>query len=244
MDACPICDGVQTAFYARQNEFDFVVCRDCGFVFLFPMPSPEALADVYDDEAFGIGRYPKATSRKRRALFRALGLWPYFVRKDSIDVGCGGGFVAEAMRRLGARASGLDISPGSIAYAKDAFPRVRFFEETFETFLARGETFDFIHSSEVIEHIGDVKSYMKFLSGIARPGARIFLTTPDIAHPAVPEDVTQWDMFSPPRHVQLFTQATLTRLFDAHGFDIVKRYYKKNAPTLQVLARKRGESTA
>ena len=143
------------------------------------------------------------------------------------------------MRRLGARTAGLDISPGSIAYARDAFPKVRFFEETFETFLARGETFDFIHSSEVIEHIGDVKTYMTFLAGIARPGAKLFLTTPDIAHPTVPEDVTAWDMFSPPRHVQFFSEATLTRLFDTYGFDIVKRFYKKGAPTLQVLARKR-----
>ena len=240
MEACPICDGVQTAFYARQDNYNFVACRDCGFVFLLPMPDAAALAAVYDDAAFGVGRYPKAKSRMRRATMRALGLWPHFFAKDAIDVGCGGGFVAESMRRLGARAVGLDISPGSIAYARDAFPRVRFFEETFETFLARGETFDFIHSSEVIEHIGDVKGYMTFLKGIARPGAKVFLTTPDIAHPTVPEDVTRWDMLSPPRHVQLFTEANLTRLFDSYGFDIIKRYYKKKAPTLQVLARKRG----
>ena len=239
MDACPICDGVQTAFYARQDAYDFVACRSCGFVFLFPMPDDAALAAVYDDSAFGVDRYPKARSRMRRATMRALRLWPHFMAKDAIDVGCGGGFVAEAMRRLGARTAGLDISPGSIAYARDAFPKVRFFEETFETFLARDETFDFIHSSEVIEHIGDVKTYMTFLAGIARPGAKLFLTTPDIAHPTVPEDVTAWDMFSPPRHVQFFSEATLTRLFDTYGFDIVKRFYKKGAPTLQVLARKR-----
>lgn len=239
MEACPICGGVETIYYASKNGYDFVVCRGCGFVFLFPMPASDELAAVYDDDAFGVGRYPKAASRKRRAFMRALGLWPYFVGKDAIDVGCGGGFVAESMRRLGARASGLDISPGSIAYARDAFPRVNFYEETFETFLQCGETFDFIHSSEVIEHIGEVKSYMAFLAGIARPGARLFLTTPDIAHPTVPEDVSEWDMFSPPRHVQFFTQTTLAQLLDTYGFDLVKRFYKKNAPTLQVLARKR-----
>lgn len=240
MDGCPICGSVQTAFYARQDGYDFVVCRDCGFVFLFPMPDASCLAAVYDDSAFGVGRYPKAKSRMRRATMRALGLWPYFFRKDAIDVGCGGGFVTEAMRRLGARrAAGLDISPGSIAYARDAFPKAAFYEETFGKYLARGERFDFIHSSEVIEHIGDVKGYMELLAGIAWPGARVFLTTPDIGHPTVPAEVTEWDMFSPPRHVQFFTEATLTRLFDAYGFDIVRRYYKKAAPTLQVLARKR-----
>lgn len=239
MDACPICDGVQAVFYARQDEYNFVACRSCGFVFLFPMPDASSLAAVYDDSAFDVGRYPKAKSRMRRAMMRALRLWPHFVAKDAIDVGCGGGFLAEAMRRLGARTAGLDISAGSIAYASDAFPKVRFFNETFDTFLSRGETYDFIHSSEVIEHIGDVKSYMSFLAGIARPGAKLFLTTPDILHPMVPKDVTDWDMFSPPRHVQFFSESTLTRLLDAYGFEILKRFYKKSAPTLQVMARKR-----
>ena len=103
MDACPICGGVQTAFFARQGDYDFVACRTCGFVFLFPMPGAAQLAAVYDDAAFGVGRYPKAKSRMRRATLRALGLWPHFFGKDAIDVGCGGGFVTAAMQRLGAR---------------------------------------------------------------------------------------------------------------------------------------------
>jgi 2-polyprenyl-3-methyl-5-hydroxy-6-metoxy-1,4-benzoquinol methylase len=241
-DNCAICGGAQAVFYARQDGYDYVACRDCGFVFLFPMPSAEDLSRIYneDSDSFGVGRYPKARSRRRRALLRALGLWPYFVGRDVIDVGCGGGFMVDAMRRLGARASGLDIGAGAIAHARDAFPRGHFYAETFEAFLRRGLQFDFIHSSEVIEHIGDPRGYMAFLAGVARPGARVFLTTPDIAHAAVPEDVTDWDMVAPPRHVQFFTEATLTRLFDDFGFDIVKRYAKKHAPTLQVLARKRG----
>ncbi len=240
--ACQVCGGAQTVSYARQDGYDYVACRNCGFVFLFPMPAAKDLSRIYneDSDKFGVGRYPKARSRRRRALLRALGLWRYFVGGDAIDVGCGGGFVVDAMARLGARASGLDIGAGAIAHARHAFPRGHFYEEPFEVFLARGLRFDFIHSSEVIEHIGDPRGYMAFLSGVARPGARVFLTTPDIAHPTVPDDVTAWDMFAPPRHVHFFTEATLTRLFDDHGFDIVKRYTKKHAPTLQVLARKRG----
>lgn len=240
MDRCPICGGVQTAFFARRDGYDYVICRECSFVFLFPYPDESSLAAA-DDAAFGVGGDPKTISRMRRAMMRAFSRWPHFFRKDAIDVGCGGGFVTEAMRRLGARrAVGLDISPGSIAYARDAFPKAQFYAESFERFLARGETFDFILSFEMIEHIGAVKSYMAFLAGIARPGALIFLTTPDIGHPAVPKEVTVWDRFSPPSYVQFFTERTLTRLFDAYGFDIVRRYYKKRVPTLQVLARRRG----
>ena len=127
MDACPICDGVQTAFYARQDGYDFVACRSCGFVFLFPMPDAASLAAVYDDAAFGVGRYPKAKSRMRRATQRALGLWPHFFRKDAIDVGCGGGFVAEAMRRLGARGRRGSTS----VPVRSPMPGIRFRESAF-----------------------------------------------------------------------------------------------------------------
>jgi 2-polyprenyl-3-methyl-5-hydroxy-6-metoxy-1,4-benzoquinol methylase len=241
MSICSICAGAQSTPYVTQHGYDYVACRGCGFVYLDPMPDPESLSRIYneDEGAVGVGRYPKARSRMRRAMLRALRLAPYFFRRDAVDVGCGGGFVVEAMRRLGARATGIDISVPSIAYARDAFPRATFHHEDFETFAARGQQFDFLHSSEVIEHIGDVNGYMRFLAAIARPGARLFVTTPDIGHAVVPADVTAWDMLSPPRHVHFFNEATLTALFDAHGFDIVKRYYKKDAPTLQVLARRR-----
>jgi 2-polyprenyl-3-methyl-5-hydroxy-6-metoxy-1,4-benzoquinol methylase len=242
MSTCSICAGQHHTHFVRQDGYDYVACDNCGFVFLDPMPDPDRLHQIYneDEGAISVGSYPKARSRMRRAMLRALRLLPYYFRREAIDVGCGGGFVVEAMRRLGARsASGLDISAPAIAFARSSFPKATFYEETFGPFLARGLQFDFLHSSEVIEHIGAVHEYMNFLSAIARPGARLFITTPDIGHPTVPQPVTSWDMLSPPRHVHFFTEKTLETLFDAHGFDIVRRDYKKDAPTLQVLARKR-----
>lgn len=241
MSTCSICAGDRHKSYIRHDGYEYVACKGCGFVFLDPMPDPARLRQIYnqDEGAIIAGSYPKARSRMRRAMLRGLRLMPEFRGRDAIDVGCGGGFVVEAMRRLGARASGLDIGAPAIAFARDTFPRAEFYEEDFDTFRVRNLQFDFIHSSEVIEHIGDVNGYMRFLAAIARPGAGLFVTTPDIGHPAVPDPVTLWDMLSPPRHVHFFNEATLAALFDAYGFDIVKRYYKKRAPTLQVLARRR-----
>ncbi len=241
MTTCSICAGDRQTPYVHHDGYDYVTCLGCGFVFLDPMPDPERLVQIYnqDEASITAGSYPKAASRKRRAILRAMKLMPYFFGRDAIDVGCGGGFVVNAMRRLGARASGLDISAPAIAYARAAFPRAAFYEEDFKVFLGREQQFDFLHSSEVIEHIGDVNGYMRFLAAIARPGARLFMTTPDIGHRVVPDTVTDWDMLSPPRHVHFFTESTLETLLNTHGFDLVKRYYKKNAPTLQVLARKR-----
>lgn len=239
MSICTICQTETSESFVRKDGYEYVRCPDCGFVFLDPMPDAALLSRIYneDEGVINAAAYPKAASRMRRAMVKALGLWPYYVGRDALDVGCGGGFVVAAMRRFGARATGLDISRESIEYARRRFPRAEFVNESFEDFLSQGRTFGFLYSSEVIEHIGDVHGYMRFLAGVAAPGARLYLTTPDAAHPTVPADVAQWNMVSPPRHVQLFTETSLRRLFADYGFEIQKRY-PKNAPTLQVLARK------
>ena len=76
---------------------------------------------------------------------------------------------------------------------------------------------------------------MTVLAAISRPGGRVFITTPDIGHRRVPDDVTEWDMFSPPTHVQFFDAATIATLFERHGFRLRRRYFKLK-PGLQILA--------
>jgi cyclopropane fatty-acyl-phospholipid synthase-like methyltransferase len=239
MALCSICRTDTTAVFLQKDGYAYIRCPDCRFVFLDPMPSPEALSRIYNEEATVISasQYPKARSRMRRALLKSLALWRYYVGRDALDIGCGGGFMVAAMQRFGARAAGIDISQDSIAFATAQFPKATFFNESFDAFSARGKRYGFLYSSEVIEHIGEVQDYMRFVAAVAAPGAYLYMTTPDMDHPTVPEDATQWDMVSPPRHVQLFNEGALRRLFADHGFEITKRF-AKNAPTLQVLARK------
>ena len=139
------------------------------------------------------------------------------------------------MRRRGARASGLDIAPQAIAYATRSFPEYRFYCEDMAVFAERGLAFDFIHCSEVIEHVADIAGFMAALARITRPGAQLYVITPDIGHWRVPGDVTAWNMFSPPTHLQFFTRRAIAILFERHGFRL-RRVYLKLKPGLQVLA--------
>ncbi len=102
-------------------------------------------------------------------------------------------------------------------------------------FRRRDTTFDFVYSSEVIEHLPDINGFMAMVSEITRPGGMVYVTTPDIGHWRVPGDVTAWDMFSPPAHVQFFTRRAIAILFERHGFRL-RRVYFKLKPGLQILA--------
>ncbi len=235
--ACRVCGTGGAAPFAEKDGYRFARCAGCGFVFLDPMPDAAELAGLYAGEGDAIGEYPKARSRFRRARVRAVRMFRHLWGRDALDIGCGGGFMVEAMRRVGARAAGLDIDPRAIAYASRSFPECRFFCEDVAAFERRGLAFDFVHASEVIEHVPDVNAFMAAVSRITRRGGLLYVTTPDIGHRRVPGDVASWDVFTPPRHVQFFNAASLGMLFGRHGFEARRTFFKLK-PGLQMLAQK------
>lgn len=224
--ACGVCAGTGVDFLCAKNGYDFLRCGACGFVFLREMPPQSELNRLYaDDGAVTRTHYPKQRARLRRAYGTVLGLWPRFYGRDFLDLGCGGGFVVEAAGRLGARsATGIDISRNAIDFASTRFPRREFACESFESLAGAATAYDFVYSSEVIEHVSNLPLYMEALRNLVREGAYAYVTTPDIGSPRVPADLATWDVFSPPRHVQFFQEHNLARLFETYGFRQVKRY--------------------
>jgi SAM-dependent methyltransferase len=168
---------------------------------------------------------------------RAFRLRRYFRGGAAVDFGCGGGFTVEAMRRLGAAsAAGYDVDRGAIAYAREHHGANTFFCEPLEAFLARGLTFDFGHSSQVIEHVGDPGAFVDAWARVVRPGGVFYLKTPDRAHWRTGEHPEDWP--GPPSYVQYFNRYNITQLLDRHGFS-VRRVRFNLKPTVELIAVRR-----
>jgi len=90
---------------------------------------------------------------------------------DILDIGCGGGLLAEPLARLGAKVTGIDASEGAIAAARDHAERagltITYDHITAEDLADRGLSFDIIIASEVVEHVSDRRG---FLATMARFG--------------------------------------------------------------------------
>jgi 2-polyprenyl-3-methyl-5-hydroxy-6-metoxy-1,4-benzoquinol methylase len=214
-------------------------------VFASPYPTEEQLAAYYNAPS----RTPtedyfnKAASRRRRATFRALRFLRYvFPGKRVLDLGCGGGFMVEAFRRLGARASGLDISAGAIAYAKKHFPGGTFYCEPMAAFATRGLQYDFVFSSEVLEHVPGPDEFLTTLAAVTKPGGYLHISSPDAGHPLVPPNIADWNQVAPPEHIQLFNRENARILFARYGFSLVKARPSRK-PGLSLLFRRTPRSS-
>lgn len=74
-----------------------------------------------------------------------------------LDIGCGGGLLAEPMARLGATVVGADAAPGNIPvaqiHAAQSGLEIDYRHTTAEALAAAGEQFDVILNMEVVEHV-------------------------------------------------------------------------------------------
>jgi 2-polyprenyl-6-hydroxyphenyl methylase / 3-demethylubiquinone-9 3-methyltransferase len=98
-----------------------------------------------------------------------------------LDIGCGGGLLAEPMARLGATVTGLDASEENIAvaalHAKNSGLAIAYRSATAEDVAAEGKTFDVILTMEVVEHVADVASYLSACRKLLSPkGIMVFST--------------------------------------------------------------------
>jgi 2-polyprenyl-6-hydroxyphenyl methylase/3-demethylubiquinone-9 3-methyltransferase len=102
--------------------------------------------------------------------------------KRVLDVGCGGGILAEAMAELGAEVSGIDMGEAPLAVArlhlKESGRNVHYRKVTAEELA--GElpgAFDVITCMEMLEHVPDPASTVAACARLVRPGGQVFFST-------------------------------------------------------------------
>jgi 2-polyprenyl-6-hydroxyphenyl methylase/3-demethylubiquinone-9 3-methyltransferase len=95
-----------------------------------------------------------------------------------LDVGCGGGLIAEPMTRLGAKVTGIDASEKNINVAKfhaeQMNLKINYLCATPEKL---NEKFDVILCLEIIEHVADVDLFIKSCAKLLKKDGIIFFAT-------------------------------------------------------------------
>jgi len=102
--------------------------------------------------------------------------------RDVIDVGCGGGLLAEAMARQGARVTGLDLASDLLQVAElhalEAQVAVSYRLESAEQHAAQhAACYDVATCMEMLEHVPDPAAVVAALATLVHPGGHVFLST-------------------------------------------------------------------
>jgi len=143
---------------------------------------------------------------KHQARFRACA--SYLEGKRFIDIGCGLGHSTNILKKfLPGDWSGLEFMESAIKKAKELFPDITFYYSKDFNFLPVCGAFDSAVCSEVIEHVENDKDLVSGLIEITKK--ILVITTPN-------------KRINDPGHLRVYTEESLSKLFDGYNFKIIK----------------------
>ena len=102
--------------------------------------------------------------------------------RKAIDIGCGGGILAESMARKGADVTGIDLSEKALKVADlhslEAGMTMRYELISAEDMAAReAGQYDVVTCMEMLEHVPDPAAVVRACHDLVKPGGHVFFST-------------------------------------------------------------------
>ena len=189
-------------------------CTECDFLQLMDCISPDVLYKNYFTLS-GWKNQPH-TTRMIDVLESITG-----INKDStiFEIGCNDGSFLGRLKKLGyLNISGIE--PTSDAYQKTVASNLNVKHDFFREELVKKEftknSFDVVITRQVLEHIIEIKDFIKAVGYILKDKGTFVIEVPDTNYNLEMLDYALWE-----EHVNYFTLNTLNKLLLSHGFRII-----------------------
>ena len=160
---CYLCGKEKSSLIQREGCWDILQCKDCGYVYLFPLPDESFLKKHYQ------GYLPTDKIKIKHWRFMMLEIFTrslasldnlyWHQRGKLLDIGCGHGFFLEMAKEKGWDVYGLDLCQQAIEYARLRgfnVASVSLFENNY-----KDNEFDVITMFYVFEHLLNPVKYLQ-----------------------------------------------------------------------------------
>ena len=172
--------------------------------------------------------------------------------KRVLDVGCGGGILAESLSKVGATVTGVDLSTKALKVAElhqlESGTTVRYRSISAED-LAKEEphSYDVVTCMEMLEHVPDPASVVQACAKLCKPGGYLFFSTlnrnpksylfaiigAEYILQLLPKGTHQYEKFIKPSELAQFTRAADLEVLQLKGmtYNPITQIYRLGSDT-------------
>ena len=216
-------------FADLEGKIGLAKCKDCGFVFVNPKPSPERLEAFYSGityECHKADGTALAGSKSDFLLDRLEAVVPAGSRR-LLDFGCGGGAFLDRARSRGWSVRGFE--PGARGRATCHARGLDVVGDLAEVPSASADLVTFHH---VFEHLLDHEAALASVRRLLAPGGRVFIEVPNaaslrarLAAPALTRPLNLDERYRAfPIHLSYFNAKTFLRTLEKSGFNVQSHF--------------------
>lgn len=216
-------------------HFRMVRCDYCGLVRSDPIAPPHILDHLYAQSTFDYG---EETDNIKRCYGNYLKkLVPYGAGKDALlEIGCGNGFFLDEALRQGYRSvTGVEPSVDAVNRA-DNHIRQWIVCDIMRQGLFQSDQFNIICMFQVLDHIPKPSELLDECLRVLRPGGMVLCINHNIEALSA-KILGDRSPIVDVEHTYLYSPKTLSRLFSAAGFSIVRIGAALNSYSPHYLAR-------
>ena len=223
---CKACGGKNAVRYTNpvvaKLYFSFYKCRDCDFIFVFPLPNLSAtyedgqVPELGEGQAVWNGHYLDAIDQHTDR------------RGKLLEIGFGDASFLKLAQADGWEVYGTDVNETVVKHASEVLnlPNIRL--GTIEKFGYPDNFFDVVAGFNFLEHVSDPRKTLEEIRRILHPGGVVVVMCPNIAgiyHLLMPEILADNDPLKiswvPPVHLSYFNKSNLKTLLEGVGFDVI-----------------------
>jgi 2-polyprenyl-3-methyl-5-hydroxy-6-metoxy-1,4-benzoquinol methylase len=234
--SCPVCgsSGIAEIITAKDHtvskeEFKIFHCANCQLRFTQDVPDATAIGKYYKSEDYIshtdtskglINRIyqlvrKRANRHKRKLVEKITGK----TKGTLLDIGSGTGYFAAEMKNAGWHVTGLepDADARKIAEEENQIN----LSSTDRLFLLPEKSFDVITLWHVLEHVHDLKNYVRKFKNLLKENGKLFVAVPNYKSYDATVYKEYWAAYDVPRHLYHFSALSMEYLMKAEGLKIV-----------------------
>jgi len=229
---CPACGSPASTQQFEKRGIRYVLCPDCGTMYVNPRPPPAVLEECYaKSEVYRYWNkyvFPASEEARREKIFRPRAeriaeiCGRYGVRNGTLlEGGAGFGTFCEEARRLGVFSRVIAVEPTPDLAETCRQKGLEVIEKPIEQVRLGRNTIDVVASFEVIEHLFSPRDFIMGCAALLSPGGLLVVTCPNIRG----FDILVLQALSGSidhEHLNYFNPVSLSHLVGECGFEVLE----------------------
>ena len=227
---CPACNEEKFTEAFKKDLFTYVLCNQCGTLFVNPRPSFKTLNQFYSESPsnkYWVEYFFKPVIEARRdKIFKPRAeqisqKFPEFKSGRIGDIGAGFGLFLEELRKIWGSAEYVAIEP-SVEMAKICHDKgFVVIPDMLEDIVGCDEKFDVLTSFELFEHLYNPGNFLGKVNKLLKKDGYFIMTTLNVQGFDIQLLWEKSKSVSPPHHLNFFNPDSIRRLIEKNNFQVI-----------------------